>query len=462
MIGAVNWSLCIRVESTEQRHDGGGSMTTPLADYAKFAGKRIAIVEHMQNHPFVLGLHQAREHGLEVWLLTGDRSWYTHGHDWDSHPLAAAVDRVVDVDTTDLAAVLAAVTDESGQCLVDGLTSFSDYHTVIAAQAAQRLSLPGPDPEAVETANEKDRLRLALGDVPYNIPHARVSSREQLDEAVRKLGFPMIAKPPAEAISYGVRRVDTMAELVEAYEELSGVRHSLRGQPRSGDVLLETYVEGVEVSVETMTVDGYTHVFGVTSKDLFGDPAYIECGHTFPVPLSDEEREALYAAVRGTLEAIGYRHGPCHTEVRRTETGWRIIEANPRTPSSCMTMLVTDVTGRSPILDAWLLTIGEAPPIEPVVHNGGAAVRMIYPTRKGTLTRVDGIEAAAAVPGVQVLLHVEKGDKLLQRMDNSSCVGFTYCAGADREEAQALADRAAGYLDFVVEEDERGERGGES
>ncbi|MFE2828136.1 ATP-grasp domain-containing protein [Streptomyces sp. NPDC059271] len=430
-------------------------MTTPLADYAMFVGKRIAIVEHMQNHPFVLGLHQAREHGLEVWLLTGDRSWYTHGHDWDAHPLAAAVDRVVDVDTTDLEAVLSVVTGEDGRPLVDGLTSFSDYHTVLAAQAARRLGLPGPDPAAVERANTKDRLRVALGDVPYNIPHMLVSGPGQLTEAAGRLGFPMIAKPPAEAISYGVRRVDDMDQLVEAWEELSGIRQSLRGQPRSGDVLLETYVEGVEVSVETMTVNGRTHVFGVTSKDLFGDPAYIECGHTFPVPLPDEERDELYAAVIGTLEAIGYDHGPCHTEVRRTESGWRIIEANPRTPSSCMTMLVTDVTGRSPILDAWLLTIGEVPAIEPVRHSGGAAVRMIYPQRRGVLERVDGAEAAASVPGVQVLLHVEKGDHLLQRMDNSACVGFTYCSGPDRLEAQALADKAAAHLDFVVEDGTR-------
>ncbi|MFG2311404.1 ATP-grasp domain-containing protein [Streptomyces sp. NPDC048566] len=436
-------------------------MTTPLADYAMFVGKRIAIVEHMQNHPFVLGLHQAREHGLEVWLLTGDRSWYTHGHDWDAHPLAAAVDRVLDVDTTDLEAVLSVVTGEDGTPLVDGLTSFSDYHTVLAAQAARRLGLPGPDPAAVERANTKDRLRVALGDVPYNIPHMLVSGPEQLDEAARRLGFPMIAKPPAEAISYGVRRVDDMDQLVAAWQELSGIRRSLRGQPRSGDVLLETYVEGVEVSVETMTVDGHTHVFGVTSKDLFGDPAYIECGHTFPVPLPDAERDALYAAVVATLDAIGYDHGPCHTEVRRTPTGWRIIEANPRTPSSCMTMLVTDVTGRSPILDAWLLAIGEVPAIEPVRHSGGAAVRMIYPQRRGVLKRVDGVEAAAAVPGVQVLLHVEKGDHLLQRMDNSSCVGFTYCNGPDRLEAQALADKAAAHLDFVVEDEEPADAGAE-
>ncbi|TCO62910.1 ATP-grasp domain-containing protein [Actinocrispum wychmicini] len=426
-------------------------MTAPLADYSQFAGKRLALVENMLHHPFSLGLRQAQEHGLEVWLLIGDRNWYTHGRDWDAHPIST-VDRVFDVDTTDLRAVLDVVTDESGRPLVDGLASYSDYHTALAANAAKRLGLPGPDPSAVEAANFKDRLRVALGDEPFNIPHVLVTGHEQLPAAAARLGFPMIAKPPAEAISFGVRRVDDMAQLADAWEELSEVRRSLRGQPRAGHVLLEQYVEGVEVSVETMTVDGHTHFYGVTSKDLFGDPAYVECGHTFPVPLADDERERLYHAVGRTLELIGYRHGPCHTEVRRTETGWRIIEANPRTPSSCMTMLVTDVTGRSPILDGWLLALGEKPTIEPVIHSGGAAVRMLYPKQRGVLKRIDGIAEARAVLGVEMLLHVEPGDPLLQRMDNSSCVGFTYCKGSDRVAAQESVDKAAACLDFVVED----------
>lgn len=425
-------------------------MTAPLADYSQFAGKRLAIIEHMLHHPFYLGLSQARERGLEIWLLIGDREWYTHGHEWDSHPLSS-VDKLFELDTSDPEAVLTAVTDDRGQPCVDGITSFSDYHTVVAAEVAHRLGLPGPDPAAVHTANVKDRLRVALGDEPFNIPHVRVSGPEQLAAAAAQLGYPMIAKPPAEAISYGVRRVDNSEQLAAAWADLSTVRRSLRGQPRSGDVLLEQYVEGVEVSVETMTVNGHTHVFGVTSKDLFGDPAYIECGHTFPVPLPDEEREQLYHVVRRTLELAEYRHGPCHTEVRLTEDGPRLIEANPRTPSSCMTMLVTDVTGRSPILDAWLLALGETPSIEPVTHSGGAAVRMIYPQRRGVLARIDGVDAARAVPGVELLLHVQPGDRLWERADNSACVGFAYSAGADRLAAAKAADAAAAYLDFVIE-----------
>jgi formate-dependent phosphoribosylglycinamide formyltransferase (GAR transformylase) len=426
-------------------------MTAPLADYSFFAGKRLAIVEHMLYHPFQLGLDQARAQGLEVWLLVGDRDWYTHGHDWAAHPLSK-VDKVFDVDTDDLDAVLAVVTADDGTPLVDGLTSFSDYHTVLAAQAARLLGLPGPDPAAVAAANVKPRLRAALRDEPFTVPHVLVSEPGQLAEAVAALGFPMIAKPPAEAISYGVRRVDDLGQLTDAYAELSAITRSLRGQPRPGEVLLEQYVDGVEVSVETMTVDGHTHVFGVTSKELFGEPAFVEYGHTFPVALPEDVRAELYHVVRRTLELIGYRHGPCHTEVRLSGAGWRVIEANPRTPSNCITMLVADVTGRSPILDAWVLALGGTPPIEPVTHSGGAAVRLLYPEKKGRLVRVDGIEA---VPGVTVLLHVEPGDLVRQRMDNSAGAGFVYCAGADADTAARLVDEVAGRITFVVEEDDR-------
>jgi hypothetical protein len=170
------------------------------------------------------------------------------------------------------------------------------------------------------------------------------------------------------------------------------------------------------------------------------------------VALEDDSRAELYHAVRSTLEAIGYDRGPCHTEVRHTEHGWRVIEANPRTPSSCMTMLVTDVTGHSPILDGWLLALGVEPSTEPVTWTGGAAVRMIYPTERGRLVRVEGVEEASSVPGVELLLHVHEGEMLLERMDNSSCVGFTYGVADDVDAAREATDKAAAQLRFVVED----------
>jgi hypothetical protein len=87
-----------------------------------------------------------------------------------------------------------------------------------------------------------------------------------------------------------------------------------------------------------------------------------------------------------------------------------------------------------------------------VVHRGGAAVRLLYPARRGVLRRIDGLDAARAIPGVQMLLHVQPGDRLRERDDNSASAGFAYANGPDRLAAQTAADRAAACLDFVVEE----------
>ncbi|WP_380168352.1 ATP-grasp domain-containing protein [Jannaschia sp. R86511] len=421
----------------------------PLADYSALAGRSIALVEHMLHHPYVLGVRQAQAAGARITLLVRDQEWYTHGRSWAEAPLSV-VDEVVHVDTNDVDAVRSVVSGPDGRPRYDAVTTFSDYHTEVAATVAQQLGLPGPSPHALRQANQKHLLRAAFGPDEGNLRSALVATREEALEAGDTLGYPLIAKPPAEAISYGVRRVDYADQLVRAFADLAGYTSSLRGQPRTGEVLLEEYVEGVEVSVESMSFDGTTHIYGVTSKDLFGDPYYIECGHTFPVALPDDSRAELYGVVRRALACIGYDYGPCHTEVRLTDRGWRLIEANPRTPSSCMTMLVTDVTGRSPILDAWLLALGEVPAVEPVTWTGGAAVRMLYPASAGALQRVEGVDEARSDPDVQVLLHVDEGEQLMARMDNSSCVGFTYATGDDVETAAAIADRAAAKLTFVA------------
>lgn len=422
----------------------------PLADYSALNGRSIALVEHMLHHPYVLGVQQAQEAGARITLLVADVDWYSHGRPWEEAPLAI-VDDVVVVDTTDVNAVRAAVTKPDGRPRFDGVTTFSDYHTEVAAIVARELGLPAAAPAALHRANHKHLLRESFADDPGNLRHALVADVDAAFAAAASLGYPIIAKPPAEAISYGVRRCDNEAQLREAFAELTTYTSSLRGQPRTGEVLLEEYAEGVEVSVESMSFGGQTHIYGVTSKDLFGDPYYIECGHTFPVPLTEESREELYGVVRRALASIGYDHGPCHTEVRHTKRGWKIIEVNPRTPSSCMTMLVADVTGRSPILDAWLLAVGETPAVEPVTWTGGAAVRMLYPKATGRLLRIEGVEEAAAVTGVQVLLHAHEGDELMTRMDNSSCVGFTYATAEDVETARRAADEAAAKLAFVGE-----------
>jgi biotin carboxylase len=351
------------------------------------------------------------------------------------------------VDTHSVDAVVDAVTDAGGRPLVDGITSFSDYHTEIAAAAAERLGLPSPGVEAVRTANHKPSLRELLGDQPCNVSHMVVTDAGQLDDAAARLGFPMVAKPPAEAISYGVLRVDDEAGLRAAYDQLSRIRRSLRGQPRPGDVLLEQYVDGPEVSVESMTVGGRTGFYGITAKHLGPPPTFLETEHTFPAVLDATVTDAVLETVASVLTQIGYRQGPAHTELRLTAAGPRIVEVNTRTPAGNLTMMVQDVCDRDPQLDAMLLAVGGSPPLPAGPGPGGAAVVMLYPPRDAAvLERIDGLPDDAEAQGVRTAVFARPGDSLWHRIDNGARVGLLYARATDPATALAAVREAAGRV----------------
>ncbi|MGW0118414.1 ATP-grasp domain-containing protein [Streptomyces sp. NPDC003327] len=416
-----------------------------MTDLGGFAGRRLALVESMLHDAFYDGIHAARDHGCEIWLLVQGEEWYTSGRPFAEHPLGK-VDRVLHVDTHDWRAIVDAVTDDDGKPLVDGVLSFSDYHTEATARAAEHLGLPSQGLDAVRAANHKHLLREALGDDPANVRWRLVTTLEELDEAVHHVGLPCIAKPPSEAISYGVRKCRTREEALAAWRELNAVRASLRGQPRPGHVLFEEYVEGVEVSVESMTVEGRTHFFGVTSKELHG-ATMLEEAHSFPVALEPAALEELFGCVDRVLTAIGYRQGPAHTEVMLTADGPRIVEVNTRLPAHMISTMVADVCGTNPHLDAKLLALGlpVAPGSPGQGRTGGAAVVVLFPEEPGVLTGIHGIEEAEAA-GVRVIPHAAVGDSVATRLDNSASVGFAYAHAETAERALGKAREAAARI----------------
>lgn len=60
--------------------------------------------------------------------------------------------------------------------------------------------------------------------------------------------------------------------MVHAVEELSRAYRYSREQSRHGTVIIEEYMQGPEVSVEVMTVDGIPHILAVTDKLTTGAP----------------------------------------------------------------------------------------------------------------------------------------------------------------------------------------------
>ena len=98
----------------------------------------------------------------------------------------------------------------------------------------------------------------------------------------------------------------------------------------SGDVLVEEYMIGPEVSVELLVVDGVAHVLQVTDKLTSGAPNYFEIGHCQPTSLKDEDRAAISELAKAAVLAVGLKNSAAHVEIIVTPNGPKMVELGAR------------------------------------------------------------------------------------------------------------------------------------
>lgn len=210
--------------------------------------------------------------------------------------------------------------------------------------------IPGQESSVLLT----DRLSEALG-VPSNgtrLSRARRDKYEMI-EALRRAGvrcagqfksgdpaaladwaerggsYPVVLKPVDSAGTDGVL-ICSNAQQVEAAARKILATTNLFGAPNT-EALAQTYLEGTEYIVDTVSSDGHRYVCGVWEyektmlpggnriydKDILLDP------DSSPVP-------ELISYVDEVLKAIDIRWGPAHSEVIMTPDGPALVEIASR------------------------------------------------------------------------------------------------------------------------------------
>ncbi|WP_372410995.1 ATP-grasp domain-containing protein [Streptomyces luteireticuli] len=343
-----------------------------------------------------------QEGGHSFTFLTRDLHHYLRGApEGVRHPLLGAR-TVVNAETNDLDTLLPLAGRLHTALGFDGVLTSCDYYLPAAARIAARLGLPGPPARAVTDACRKDATRRVLGRA--GVPGPRFALCPDLPAAraaARDLGYPLVLKPVDLCAGMYVRRVADEDELAAAHEALAAFPVNARGQRREPAVLLEELLDGPEVSVETVSFAGHTHVVGVTDKSVAGAPAFIETGHMFPADLSEEALQgAVDTAVRA-LEALGLDDVVAHTEIKLTPGGPRVVEVNPRPAGNRITELVRHVTGVDLAAACVDVALGRAPRLAPRETGlRSAAIGFLVPEAAGTLDRIEGATGIAGEPGV--------------------------------------------------------------
>ncbi|HVR99864.1 MAG TPA: ATP-grasp domain-containing protein [Thermoanaerobaculia bacterium] len=360
---------------------------------------------------------------------------------------------VAGVETNDVEAIAAFLGGLLERTGVDVVLTFSDFYVAIVAEVAARFGFRYLSPAPARTCRSKLLTREALRRAGLPTPDFwRLSSEEEALRLSREVRYPCVVKPPSDSSSYGVRVVRDAGELLAQYRALSAETANVRGQALDGTVLVESYLDGPEYSVETVTLPGGPAVvLGVTDKHLSPPPHFVETGHDFPSAADPAVVAGLAGATTAALDAVGFDFGPAHTELRWTERGPVVVEINARLAGGMIPELVRYALGVD-LLDTLLdLLLGRPVDLRPTRHET-ASVRFLTVDRRGRLAGWQGAEAARSLPTVREVFFGKEAGALVQPAENAyHRLGFVIAAGPDRSLVQADLQRALAALHAEVE-----------
>lgn len=289
------------------------------------------------------------------------------------------IDGYTRVDTADIDAMIKAAQDLED---LAGVLTWDEARIVHTAEVAAALGLPG-DPAATARCRDKHQTRQALAAAGVAQPHStRVDSLDEALVEADRLAYPVILKPTDLALSHGVLKVDGPEKLREAYEYINSIKHGgiPDWKPR---ILLEEYVSGEEISVDSAVHEGVVTPLCLAHKEIGYEPYCIEVGHYVHADEPLLRDPVLLKLLHDTHRALGFRDGITHTEIMLTATGPKIIEVNGRLGGDMIPYLGLRASGVDVGLAAAAVACGKEPAIERD-RELVAGVRFFYPEHDDT------------------------------------------------------------------------------
>lgn len=241
------------------------------------------------------------------------------------HPQTMATymgDRALVVPLDDDLAAVEAITKLNARAKLDAVLAVDGRGLLIAAKTAKVLGLPHNPLDAVSATLNKALMRdlFALHSVPQ--PKYQLLPIGQNAKAVAtQIGYPCVIKPTSRSGSQGVIRVnspDEVQPIVERIREIPGLSNET--------LIVETFVEGEEVAVEGLVIDGQVSILAVFDKPIPLDgPFFEETIYTTPTRHPIKTQKEIERVCIEAVKALGLTNGPIHAELRVSHDGAVVI-----------------------------------------------------------------------------------------------------------------------------------------
>ena len=220
---------------------------------------------------------------------------------------------------------------------------------------------------------------------------------------------------------------------------------------------MEQYLEGPQVSTESIVLDGVCYTPGFSDRNYEYlekyAPFFIENGGDLPSHLSPEIQQKVKDLVGRAASAMGVTHGTVKGDIVVHRGEPYVIELAARLSGGFFcTREIPLNTGVDFIGAAINIALGD--PVNPADleprQQHAVVQRYAFPS-PGTVTKVDGAEAARAIPGIaEVVVTAKAGDVIPPAGDKRPSAAMVLATGATHDAALKAANDALALIKIQV------------
>ena len=330
---------------------------------------------------------------------------------------------------------------------IDGVICVAANAPITAARVAERLKLPGIPVSVAEIACDKLAMKRCFQNAGVPVPwFAEVETPQSLQRIAIERGRDLVIKPVDSRRSRGVQRVAQAEDLTQAF--MLAREHS-----PSERVMVEQYLEGPQVSTESIVVNGRCFTPGFSDRNYEYleryAPFFIANGGDMPSGLPADVQARVKDVVARAAAALGIANGTVKGDIVVHKGKAYVIELASRLSGGFFcTREIPLNTGVDFIGAAIRIALGEAVPASELEPKQQTPITQRYAFPKpGRVVAIEGADDARMVSGIiDVVITAKPGDVIPPAGDRRPCAAMVLATGVSREAALRAANDALSQL----------------
>lgn len=330
--------------------------------------------------------------------------------------LMSKVDKFIEYENFHLETFYKVATEANNVKSLKAVIPLADGHVVPAALMQEKLGLKGPGLHAASISVNKAMQRHLFKMEGLPIPAYCQFDFSQGKVALKNLNYPLVLKPVNMFGSIGVKIVYNYEEALNHLEEL---------KKHSEVFLAEEYIEGEEVSVESIVQNQEILFTNITKKLVGPKPLFVEEGHIVPHPdLNENMTKQILEVNKKVIHALVVKDSIVHLEMKITPKGPIIIEVAVRMPGDRIMELIEHSTGIN-MYSAFVDILTGNKPNLTITQENYSGVKWFSAPREGKIQKFIGIDKIKNSENVKMLEFLKKqGDKVNPMTSSFDRLGY--------------------------------------